>query len=387
MGKVPALGIRRIEAIHYYVKDLERSRRFYTEKLDFAEVAQSSEELAQRGRQDALVFDAGGCRVICSSPRGAGGRAHRYLQKHPDGVGSVVFEVEDIERVFALLEQRGGTPVHDVRTTEGTAGRFRTFVITTPFGDTTFRFVEREGAYPLYPGFEAYPVARGGKNVFGLTGFDHVTSNFETMAPALLWMEHVLGFERFWEIAFHTDDVARSAEEHGSGLRSVVMWDPASGTKLANNEPRRPNFTTSQINVFHEEHRGDGVQHVAIGVKDIVSSVRGLRERGVAFMPTPAAYYDGLPARLASLGVGTLEESVDDLKRLEILVDAEGPRRYLLQIFLKDSAAAHASPEAGPFFYEIIQRRGDDGFGAGNFRALFESIEHEQSGQAERGKP
>lgn len=381
MGNAPALGIRRIEAIHYYVRDLERSRRFYTEKLDFAEVARSSEELAQRGRQDALVFDAGACRIICSSPRGVGGRAHRYLQKHPDGVGSIVFEVEDIERAFALLEQRGGTPVHDVRTTEGKAGRFRTFVITTPFGDTTFRFVERAGAYPLYPGFEAHAAPRGGRNAFGFHGFDHVTSNFETMAPALLWMEHVLGFERFWEVAFHTDDVARRLDEHGSGLRSVVMWDRSSGLKFANNEPYRPNFTTSQINVFHEEHRGDGVQHVALGVSDIVSAVRGLRARGVAFMPTPAAYYDRLPARLESLGLRALEESTDDLKSLEILVDSEGPGRYLLQIFLKDSAAAHASPEAGPFFYEIIQRRGDDGFGAGNFRALFESIERDQTAQ------
>jgi 4-hydroxyphenylpyruvate dioxygenase len=385
MGNVPALGIRRIEAIHYYVRDLERSRRFYTEKLDFAEVARSSEDLATRGRQDAVVFEAGGCRVVCSSPRGSGGRAHRYLQKHPDGVGSILFEVDDIEHVFAVLERRGGTPVHDVRTTEGASGRFRTFVITTPFGGTTFRFVEREGDYPLYPGFEAKAGAPAGKNAFAFTAFDHVTSNFETMAPALLWMEHVLGFERFWEVEFHTDDVARRVDEHGSGLRSVVMWDRASGVKFANNEPYRPNFRTSQINVFHEEHRGDGVQHVAIGVTDIVAAVRGLRARGVQFMPTPASYYDRLPARLASLGVGAIEESADDLRSLEILVDSEGPGRYLLQIFLKDSAAAHASPEAGPFFYEIIQRRGDDGFGAGNFRALFESIEREQSAQ-EKGK-
>jgi 4-hydroxyphenylpyruvate dioxygenase len=382
---LPSLGIRRLEAIHYYVRDLERSRRFYTERLDFAEVARSSEDLARRGRQDAVVFEAGGCRVICSSPRGEGGRAHRFLQKHPDGVGSIVFEVEDVDRTFALLEKRGGTPVHDVRTTEGPDVRFRTFLVTTPFGDTTFRFVQREGAYAMYPGFELAASSTGGGNAFGFTAFDHVTSNFETMAPALLWMEHVLGFERFWEIAFHTDDVARRVDEHGSGLRSVVMWDRASGVKFANNEPSRPNFTASQINVFHEEHRGDGVQHVALGVKDIVSAVRGLRARGVAFMPTPGAYYDQLPARLASLRVGALEESADDLRQLEILVDSEGPGRYLLQIFLKDSAAAHASPEAGPFFYEIIQRRGDDGFGAGNFRALFESIERDQSHPGSRG--
>src|SRR5579872_6593655 len=172
---LPSLGIRRLEAIHYYVRDLERSRRFYTERLDFAEVARSCEDLARRGRQDAIVFEAGACRVICSSPRGEGGRAHRYLQKHPDGVGSILFEVEDVDRTFALLEERGGTPVHDVRTTEGPAGRYRTFLVTTPFGDTTFRFVQRDGTYPLYPGFQAFerhPASVGGGNAAGFTAFD-----------------------------------------------------------------------------------------------------------------------------------------------------------------------------------------------------------------------
>jgi 4-hydroxyphenylpyruvate dioxygenase len=381
MGTVAPLGIRRVEALHYYVRDLERSRRFYTEKLDFSEVAESGAQLSEGGHQRALVFEAGACRVVCSTPVGAGGRAARYLAKHPDGIGSVVFEVEDIERTFSLLEGRGGTPVHEVQTEVGPRGSFKSFVITTPFGDTTFRFVEREGHYPLYPGFEPYEAARGGKNVFGFDRFDHLTSNFETMAPALLWLEHVFGFERFWHVEFHTDDVARRVDAQGSGLRSVVMWDPESGVKFANNEPYRPNFKASQINVFHEEHRGDGVQHVALTVSNIVRAVRGLRERGVEFMPTPKAYYDALGSRLASLGVGALDEAVSELEENQILVDGDGPGRYLLQIFLKDSAGLYASPEAGPFFYEIIQRHGDSGFGAGNFRALFESIEQGQRAQ------
>ncbi|HVR18417.1 MAG TPA: VOC family protein, partial [Polyangiaceae bacterium] len=146
------------------------------------------------------------------------------------------------------------------------------------------------------------------------------------------------------------------------------------------NEPHRPNFKESQINVFHEEHRGDGVQHVALAVPDIARAVRELRSRGVEFMPTPKTYYTALPARLEQLGIGTLAEPLDELETLEILVDGDGPGRYLLQIFLKDSAGTHKSPDAGPFFYELIQRRGDEGFGAGNFRALFESIEREQRG-------
>jgi 4-hydroxyphenylpyruvate dioxygenase len=260
-------------------------------------------------------------------------------------------------------------------------GSFKTFVAATPFGDTTFRFLERTGDFPLYPGFERYPVATGGGNELGFSGFDHVTTNFQTMAPALLWLEHVLGFRRFWQVQFHTDDVSRrgGGEGHGSGLRSVVMWDPASGVKFANNEPRRPSFKSSQINIFHEQHRGDGVQHVALAVSDILACVRGLRRRGVEFMPTPRAYFEALPARLADLHIGRLAEPLEELEALQILVDGDGPGRYLLQIFLRDSAGLYNHPGAGPFFYELIQRRGDAGFGAGNFRALFESIEREQS--------
>ena len=379
MPALAPLGIKRIEALHYYVHDLERSRRFYTERLDFAEIGESGAELMEGGHQRALVFEAGGCRVVCSSPLGTGGRAHRYLQKHPDGIGSLVLEVTNAEQAFALLDGRGGTPVSDIATFETTEGLLKTFLITTPFGDTTFRFVERHGDL-LYPGFVRYPKPRGGQNTFGFSHFDHVTANFETMAPALLWLEHVLGFERYWQVEFHTDDVARRVDEHGSGLRSVVMWDRQSGVKFANNEPYRPNFKASQINVFHEENRGDGVQHDALALTDVIAAVRGLRARDVAFMPAPQAYYKALPKRLLATGVGTLAEPLSELEELGILVDGEGAGRYLLQIFLKDSAGTHASPEAGPFFYELIQRCGDQGFGAGNFRALFESIEQEQGG-------
>jgi 4-hydroxyphenylpyruvate dioxygenase len=226
---------------------------------------------------------------------------------------------------------------------------------------------------------EVHDAPRGGKNIFGFTHIDHVTSNFQTMKPALLWLEHVLGFEPLWEVEFHTEDVAGYAHREGSGLRSKVMWDPRSSIKFANNEPYRPWFKRSQVNVFHEEHRGDGVQHVALGTRDIVAVVRGLRERGVVFMPTPGKYYDSLPERLRQHGIDSIEEDLQTLRELEILVDGAGPGRYLLQIFLKDSAGLYGSPEAGPFFYEIIQRKGDEGFGAGNFRALFESIEREQT--------
>jgi 4-hydroxyphenylpyruvate dioxygenase len=186
-----------------------------------------------------------------------------------------------------------------------------------------------------------------------------------------------MGFEQMWEVAFHTADVD-PGRRTGSGLKSIVMWDPASGTKFANNEPARPFFKSSQINIFNEELRGDGVQHVALTVGDIVRAVRELRGAGVTFMPTPGSYYDLLPARIAASGIDRIDEDLATLRELEILIDGDHHHAYMLQIFLKESAGLYRDPDAGPFFYEIIQRKGDRGFGAGNFRALFESIEREQ---------
>jgi 4-hydroxyphenylpyruvate dioxygenase len=383
MANVEPIGMKRLLGIHYYVHDLERSRRFYTEMLDFAETAASGEELERAGRQRSALFEAGEVQVLCSAPLGEGGRAWRFLRKHPDGVGTLVFEVEDADRAFRLLEERGATPIADVQRWRDEAGSLASFSITTPFGDTTFRFLERRGFRAPFPGMVRHPRPLGGANAFGFERIDHVTSNFQTMKPALLWLEHVMGFEEFWEVQFHTSDVARERRARleaakGSGLRSVVMRDPRSGVKFANNEPWRPSFKSSQVNVFVEELRGDGVQHAALAVKDILSAVPGMRRRGVEFLPTLPAYYEMLPERLRETGVGGIEEDIATLRDLQVLVDGQGKGRYLLQIFLKDSAGLYREPAAGPFFFEVIQRKGDEGFGAGNFRALFESIEREQ---------
>ena len=374
-----SLGIKRLLGLHYYVRDLDRSRDFYVKKLGFREVGRSSPELEQSGHQRSAVFQSGEIVVTCSTPVGEGGRAYRYLAKHPDGVGTVAFEVEDIRRTFDELERRGGTAITDVQSFHEPDGDIETFSITTPFGDTTFRFTEHRGSKAVYPGMQPLPTAiDANQDALGLVAIDHITSNFQTMKPALLWLEHVMGFEPLWEVEFHTRDVARYEIREGSGLRSKVMWDPKTGIKFANNEPYRPAFKQSQINQFYEEHRGDGVQHAALVTRDIVRTVEALKRRGVELMPTPHTYYEALPERLECLGI-SLEEDVQTLEELGILVDGSGPGRYLLQIFLRDAAGLYHQREAGPFFYEVIQRKGDQGFGAGNFRALFESIERQQA--------
>src|SRR5262245_56324344 len=196
---VTPLGLVRLEGIHYYVRDLDRSRRFYTQRLDFAETWRSSLELEHTSGQRSVCFSAGAIHVVCSAPIGpvleAKGRAARFLGKHPDGVGTLVFEVEDIARTFALIEERGGTPIDEIATFTDDGGTLRQFSITTPFGDCTFRFREKRGFLGLYPGAVPVDAAEaGGANRFGFEHIDHVTSNFQTMKPMLLWLEHVMGF-------------------------------------------------------------------------------------------------------------------------------------------------------------------------------------------------
>ncbi len=383
MPKLAPLGIQRIEGIHWYVHDLARSRAFYVDRLDLAETWRSTPALEAEGRQRSVAFTAGDINIVCSSALDRTSRAGRFLAKHPDGVGTLIFAVEDAERTFALLEERGGTPIDEIQTFTDDGGTLRQFSITTPFGDTTFRFRERRGFQALYPGAEAV-AAPAQTNRYGFQAIDHVTSNFQTMKPALLWMEHVLGLEQLWQVEFHTVDVDPERTT-GSGLKSIVMWDPNSNVKFANNEPARPFFKSSQINIFNEELRGDGVQHVALSIADIVGGVRGLRASGVSFMPTPGAYYDMLPERLEKSGIGAIDEDHAILRELGILVDGDHHHSYMLQIFLKEAAGLYGDAKAGPFFYEVIQRKGDRGFGAGHFRALFESIEREQLGASGAG--
>ncbi len=382
-----SLGIQKVESVHWYVRDLARTRRFYGELMDFAELGESNAELTARGKQKSVVFQANDVTLICSQPLGEGSRAHRWLQKHPEGVGTVNFRVHDIDKTFALLEKRGGTVIDDAiqKFDDGKGGTLKFFSITTPFGNSTFRFVERNGYTPIFPGFEAHRTPRGGSNGFGFAKIDHITSNFRTLAPMVLWMKHVMGFEEFWNIAFHTEEEIVQGSQTGTGLKSTVMWDPQSTVKFANNEPSRPRFKQSQINVFVEDQRGEGIQHLALAVRDIVPTVRDMRKTaGLDFLSTPASYYDYLPERIAKSGIARIDENLSDLRELQILIDGHKEHQYLLQIFMKEKSQLMQDREAGPFFYEIIQRKGDKGFGGGNFKALFESIERAQQTERER---
>ena len=195
---------------------------------------------------------------------------------------------------------------------------------------------------------------------------------------------------------FHTQDVASAsfaAVDLGSGLKSMVMWDPESQVKFATNEPLRPHFRESQIYKFVEDNEGPGVQHVAFNVTDILGDGRGAeaprrRVHGHAGGVLPRS------ARAASRRSAShnVREELALLEKHRVLLDGSRDA-YMLQIFLREARALYSDERAGPFFYEIIQRCGDQGFGYGNFRALFESIERAQErerrqrGPTRRGRP
>jgi 4-hydroxyphenylpyruvate dioxygenase len=372
--KGAGLGIVGYDAYEFVVGDVERSRRFYTEMMDVAEVAGLSEREASARGEDAVIFGAGKAQCVCVTPRERGSAADRWLKRHPDGVRRVGFRVRDAQAARAVLGERGATFCSELVGAEDAAGRpYRFFDIATPLGDVRFRFVER-AADALPPGFEPrQPGANANRNGFQV--IDHVTSNFLTLEPHITWLRDVMGFEEYWRVHFHTADI--NPASGGSGLASTVMWDPGSGIKLANNEPVTPNYESSQIYTFVESNGGPGVQHVAFHVPAISESVERLRRSGIEFLDTPATYYDMLPERLVRQRVPSFDQDIEQLKRLRILVDGEDDR-YLLQIFMVEGGLLYGDEAAGPFFYEVIQRFGARGFGEGNFRALFESIERDQ---------
>ncbi|MEO8799128.1 MAG: 4-hydroxyphenylpyruvate dioxygenase [Polyangiaceae bacterium] len=371
------------DSYHFVVENLDRSHRFYTETLGLKEVARAGDDLVARSGQQSIVYGAGDARVCVSTPLTQKSKAARYLKLHPAGVMSLSFQVDDLAHAMKFLEERGGTFLSEpFEAKDERGGTYKSVEIATPLGDVAFRFIERKDFRAFAPGFADRGEGHASKpvNQFGITNLDHITSNGLTMQPIVQWYEKVLGFEPFWEISFHTQDVA-AERVSGSGLRSIVMWDPKSGVKFATNEPLKPFYRASQITKFVEDNRGTGVQHIALAVTNILSTVETLRGRGIEFMKTPKSYYQDLPARLAKLGITNVTQELKELERLEIEVDGANDK-YMLQIFMREAAGLYDEPNAGPFFYEIIQRAGDQGFGYGNFRALFESIERAQKVEA-----
>ena len=228
------------------------------------------------------------------------------------------------------------------------------------FGDTIHTFVERnEYSGVFWPGYRADNRSGGG---VGLRFIDHTVGNVDTgkMDDWISFYSEVFGFTVFQE--FDEKDIATQY----SALRSKVARDPRTQITMPINEPH-VGLKKSQIQEYLDYYRGSGIQHIAVHTDDIVGTVQEMRDRGVEFLTAPGAYYDALGDRAAGI-----DEDLDRLRSLNILIDRDDDG-YLLQIFTRPVG------DRPTLFFEVIQRKGCKGFGKGNFKALFESIEREQA--------
>lgn len=264
---------------------------------------------------------------------------------------------------------RGAESVQEPKEESDEHGSVVTATVKT-YGDTVHTFVERHAYKGVFlPGYRAVDKVDPLATLLpspGLQFIDHIVGNQPDlkMNEACDWYEKTLGFHRFWSV----DDSQIHSEY--SSLRSIVMTDYDEVIKMPINEPAAGK-RKSQIQEYVDYHGGAGVQHIALNTNDIITALKNLKARGSEFLTVPDAYYDNLKARLAKSPV-QVKEDLDVLKSLSILVDFDD-KGYLLQIFTKPVE------DRPTLFYEVIQRNNHSGFGAGNFRALFESIEAEQA--------
>lgn len=370
----PSLGIQRLHSLELSVYDAAPWLAYFTQGLGFQQIAVSTGTMMETTGTRRYLLACGELRLVVQEAVHAGSAVRRYLEKHPEGLSRVNFLVQDVRQTEEQLLERHATPIDHVREEPLGDGRFRQLTIATPLGDVDFGFVDSDASDAgLLPGMEVCAAFDASFNPLGIRSIDHLTANVRTLMPVIAFYEHVMGFTRQWDVAFHTEDIRPGI---GSGLKSIAMGDAASGVRIATNEPLRPRFEQSQIQLYVDVNRGPGIQHVAIAVNDLVKAVEHARSSGVQFMLTPPTYYEKLAGRLAAQGVPQLGHAVEELARRGILADGD-KSGYLLQAFCQDQAVQFRRPHAGPLFIELIQRCGCQRFGEGNFRALFEAAQKE----------
>lgn len=366
------LGIQAIHSLELAVRQAEPWLEFLTRGFGFQLIASSTGQDVETTGTRRRLLRCGDIRIVLADAIHAGSEIRTYLDRHPEGISAVRLRVKDASAAETMLLERHATPTGPIRTERFDNGTWRELTIATPLGIVNFSFVEHDDPDSnLMPGMEPAGHFDKTSNPAGLIGLDHLTANVRTMMPVLAFFEHVLGFTRFWDVSFHTDDIRPGV---GTGLKSVVMWDEASGVKLATNEPLRPRYHASQVNACLDANRGAGIHHFAFNVRDILTAVDVALNADVSLLPMPPAYYADLPKRVASQGIKGFSTPVADLAVRNILLDGDATG-HLLQAFCRDQSKQHE--DAGPLVIELTQRSGAKGFGEGNFRALFEAMTKE----------
>jgi 4-hydroxyphenylpyruvate dioxygenase len=349
--------VKSIHHIEIFTGNAKQAAFYYAKAFGFKLAAYKGLETGSRD-QVSYVLEQGAIRLILTGSLSDETDIAQFIKKHGEGVKDISLRVKDLDKTYYEAIERGGIAIKEPWIEEDENGKVKKAIIGT-YGDTIHTIIEPidyKGAF--LPGYEAYEDLYDSPST-GLVGVDHIVGNVEVMEEWTSYYENVFGFS----VLKHFDDDDISTEY--SALMSKVMTNGTGRIKFPINEPAEGK-RKSQIDEYLEFYKGPGVQHIALLTNDIISTVTKLKENGVEFLTTPASYYDELANR-----VGEIDEDVKKIQDLNILVDRDD-EGYLLQIFTKPLV------DRPTLFIEIIQRKGALGFGDGNFKALFESIEREQ---------
>jgi len=351
--------IKGTDYIQLIVGNAKQAKHYYQTQFGFEPIAYRGLETGDREKTE-YVLRQNKITLVLTTPLSSDSDLNEHLRLHGDGVKDVAFWVTDAKDAWEKVTKKGAKSVRDPETIEDENGRVTLAAIQT-YGDTIHTFVERNNYNGIFmPGYVKYE-SQIKTNPIGLNFVDHFVGNQpeNKMQEIAEWYERVFNFHRFWTV--DDKDVATDY----TSLRSIVVANENERIKMPINRPAT-GLKKSQIEEFVEFYSGPGVQHIAMETKDIIKTVSQMVQNGVEFLETPMAYYDTLTER-----VGNIDEDIDELAKYGILVDKD-EFGYMLQIFTKPVQ------DRPTLFYEVIQRKGGQGFGKGNFKALFESIEREQ---------
>lgn len=368
-----------INCIHFYVENAKASRDWFVEQMGFQAIASSTSCHTLTN-----VVKSGAVTIVLSSPLTLTSPVAQFLRRHPPGVADVAFAVSDLQGVLTKAIAHGAKVLQ-----QSQGGR--NWAKIAAWGGLTHTLIEFSGTHELsvpidqafllsiVPNLDITPASLNfsesadfSKTALDFfSGIDHVVLNVATgdLEAALSWYEAVLGFRRTQSFTIQTEQ---------SGLRSQVLVHPISGVQFPINEPTSAN---SQVQEFLNANQGAGIQHIALKTPHIVEVIAQLRQRGLAFLPIPASYYTQLRCAVAPPSASRHQQlnlslaEFEEIAAQEILVDwdKKSPQALLLQTFTQPIF------EKPTFFFELIERRQEaQGFGEGNFRALFEAIEREQ---------
>ena len=353
------LPLQGTDYVEFYVGNAKQAAHFYKTAFGFQSLAYAGPETGQMDkvsyviRQNKLTF-------VLTTPLRTKNEIADHIYKHGDGVKVIALKVEDATDAHFQTISRGGKEYMKPTSLKDDNGEVILSGIHT-YGETVHLFVERKNYNGVFmPGFRKWESNYNPAST-GLQYVDHCVGNvgWNRMDVWVKYYEEVMGFRNI--LSFDDNDISTEY----SALMSKVMSNGNGFVKFPINEPAEGK-KKSQVEEYLDFYQGEGVQHVAIATNNIIETVTDLQSRGVEFLNIPDSYYETVLDR-----VGTIDEDLTPLKELGILIDRDD-EGYLLQIFSKPLE------DRPTLFFEIIQRKGAQSFGKGNFKALFEALEREQ---------